>query len=556
MGAVSELALTIKLAPPRLPAGWTEELQSDGSILLRVPNRERAGSAYNGWAVPLFAGAVVFSCCGGLMLGPLWWMPLTLAAATWVGHLAWLVGSGEYLEVTSGCLEVRPSLLGLALPKSSWREAELEVVGPDAGEWDLRVASGTRRRRLCRSTSLDAVLGLASHLQDITGWRVHYGTGLRPIFPQVLDIASASSGTTHWRLLFRQPVLYLGFADALKNQQQRPRMLAALRQLEGEVPLLLKALEHPDGGIRQAALELLTAMEDRAVLPPARALLTDPSLSLRLQAVTTLGMLRDEEAVPLLCDLLRGDTTLLNAAIPALAAIGDRRAVPTLCDLLRSSRSDYVSDTARLACQALGELGDPEALPVLGLILQQGAPAAKGAAAAAMGQIGHASALPALRLAVVDAEPLVRFSAAQALGRLNTPDAVPALASALHDDTPNVRIAATASLGVIGDPAAIEALCRALENQPALVRRDAAVRLGHLAGREGVSPISLRAAVPALERLSAPLSTETAEVKRACREALQRIEDGTGHMKRLPVPAAPGESRLDSLPRPSEPPPG
>jgi HEAT repeat protein len=138
------------------------------------------------------------------------------------------------------------------------------------------------------------------------------------------------------------------------------------------------------------------------------------------------------------------------------------------------------------------------------------------------------------------------------MGRLGSPKAVPTLATVLYDRSVTVRLAAVTSLVSIGDPTAIQELCRTLENSEFLVRREAAVGLGVLAGRDTVLPLQLRGAVPVLQRLCATLSGERVEVRRACRDALQRIEARTGLLKGLPVPAGPGEALPDTLPRPSE----
>ena len=544
--------MAIKLAPPQLPDGWELQLQRNGAVRIQTSSRERAANATIWWMLPLFGVTVPFSSCLGIALGPLWWLLMAVAPIAWIGHLFWVVGYDECLQLTSAGLELQPALFGVSLPRSIWREAEIEVVRPNERHWELRIIQGARYRVLHKTDSLGAVLGLASYLQDATSWPVHYDNGVRPLFPQVLDAASATFGPAHWWLLFQQPELYPGFADTLKDEGRRGRTLGELRRLEAEHPRLLQAVEEEDDDVRIAALELLTELGDRTVLPQARAFLAKSSMKIRRQVVITLGRLRDTEAVPVLCKLLEGDAELLLPAIAALGEIGDKRAVPALCAVLGSKRSESDSDLARSAVRSLGQIGDAEALPALGLALQQGAPVTREAAAAALGQIGDPSALPLLRLALEDREPVVRFSVAVALSKVSHPDSVPALETALQDHSPNVRVAAVASLAAIGDPAAIQALCEALENTEPLVRRDAAQRLGLLARREGVSPIQLRAAVPVLQRLSAPLSTERLEVKRACREALQRIEAGTGHLKRLPVPAAPSDLPSETLPRPSD----
>jgi HEAT repeat protein len=86
--------------------------------------------------------------------------------------------------------------------------------------------------------------------------------------------------------------------------------------------------------------------------------------------------------------------------------------------------------------------------------------------------------VPALIQALGDDWGNVRFAAAEALGKLGDPQAVPALIQALGDSGWDVRRAAAEALGKLGDPQAVPALSvRAHAGEDAA--RDALQTLGH-----------------------------------------------------------------------------
>jgi HEAT repeat protein len=173
------------------------------------------------------------------------------------------------------------------------------------------------------------------------------------------------------------------------------------------------------------------------------------------------------------------------------------------------------------------------------------------AAADSLGQLGDAEAVPALCRSLYDPAGHVAARAAAALGRIRDESAAPALCGVMITGVAATRAEAAGALARIGSDQATQALCRALEDPEGNVRLEAAAGLGGIASSSTHPPIQLRAAVPTLKRLSAPLSTERADIKRACKDALQRIETRTAHIKGLPLPAESAAPSPDTLPRPS-----
>ncbi len=159
----------------------------------------------------------------------------------------------------------------------------------------------------------------------------------------------------------------------------------------------------------------------------------------------------------------------------ALAAAGNRgwpwafeEAVDALED--RSFPRRYVG------AWVLGELGRPEAAPVLASVLAQGGDVAREATRALV-KLG-AGAVPAIQEAFPRLSPAGRRQAVLALGDIRDPRAAPLLVKALSD--PTIRAAAAWALGMLGDPARAADLLPLLSDPDWRVRMEAARALGVL----------------------------------------------------------------------------
>jgi HEAT repeat protein len=228
-----------------------------------------------------------------------------------------------------------------------------------------------------------------------------------------------------------------------------------------------------------------------------------------------------------------------RAAAEALGKIGDPQAIPALLEALK----DRDGDVRRAVADALGIIGDPQAIPALLEALKDENWWVHQAAMEALGEIGDPAvpalmealknkdedmryaavgwalvkigvpAIPALLEALKDENRNVRYVAANALGMIGNRQAIPALIQAIKDK--DVRQAAARALGMSGDPQAIPALMEALKNKDEDMRYAAAVAwaLGKIGDPQ------------ALPALLEALKAEEWQVRAAAARALGKIGD-------------------------------
>ena len=147
----------------------------------------------------------------------------------------------------------------------------------------------------------------------------------------------------------------------------------------------------------------------------------------------------------------------------------------------------------RDAAEALGEIGDPDAVEPLIGVLRDDNPSVRMSAAEALGQIGDVRAVEHLLAALKSPAVEVRKSAAEALGQIGDVRAVEPLIAAMKEASWSVRRAAAEALGRIGDPDATDALTAALEDHDSNVRRAATESLEAIASQ----PLRPRSGIPA-----------------------------------------------------------
>jgi HEAT repeat protein len=258
----------------------------------------------------------------------------------------------------------------------------------------------------------------------------------------------------------------------------------AIEQLgSSAVPALIDALRDDDPRIRQAACTALGKIGDPSAVPALIACLDQRNISeVAANALVQIG----KPAVPALIETLTNpNERVRKAACTALGQIGDPSAVPALITCL-----DYWY-ISQAAANALIQIGKP-AIPALIETLTNPNERVRKAACTALGQIGDPSAVPAL-IACLDKRDISE-AAANALIQIDKP-AVPALIEALTSPSNRARSAACTALGKIGDKTAVPKLITCLKDRDSDVRSSACTALGKIGDLAAISALSVYAEI-------------------------------------------------------------
>lgn len=163
-----------------------------------------------------------------------------------------------------------------------------------------------------------------------------------------------------------------------------------------------------------------------------------------------------------------------------------------LADLLLRFSQDGTKEVQRAAVLTLGKVQDSRAFERLLVLLREGPPTVRAAAARSLaqharGQSAEAKArqrvvVPALRNALKDTAVEVVVEAAEDLGSLGLPDAGPVLANLLEHPSASVRQAAAQALERMADVSLLDGLLQALDDPVVMVRFRLVGALGHAVG--------------------------------------------------------------------------
>ena len=220
-------------------------------------------------------------------------------------------------------------------------------------------------------------------------------------------------------------------------------------------------------GARRAAARLLGWIGEPAALPVLHGALRDPSAVVRAAAAGAAGDLQQRQSIgPLVGAVADREQGVVSAVFDALERIDPgwarteeaRAGVPALCEALRSGPWG-----CRRAAEALGEIGDPGALPAL--LEAANDPDVAGHASytefhvallGALGRFADPRALESLRTFSSGGHAWRRrLASVEALADQVPELAVPALLDAMEPEGDRVREAAAQALGELGHASAI-----------------------------------------------------------------------------------------------------
>ncbi|MGQ9728627.1 MAG: HEAT repeat domain-containing protein [Candidatus Fervidibacter sp.] len=307
-----------------------------------------------------------------------------------------------------------------------------------------------------------------------------------------------------------------GFRKDLRENSDRlirrdmARYVGELRYAKAAADLIDRLQNDADPEVRSACAYALGNIKAKFAIGPLQEVMGNEreEMPVRLAAAVALGQMGNEQGIKFLIDQLKSsDEKIRASAVEALRMIG-KPATRLLVEAAKSK--DPLQRWGAVA--ALGETGDPKAVPILLKALRDEDENVRAVAAASLGKLRYTRAAPQLVNALADKSKRVqahaewalenigeraipaimegakrtaiRLRAFRLLGRLKAREAVPLLIAGLKNPKPEVRTIAAWALGEIGDQRAVSALQRLLGDKDAEVRREAVVALGKLGAKE------------------------------------------------------------------------
>ncbi len=287
--------------------------------------------------------------------------------------------------------------------------------------------------------------------------------------------------------------LLLGFLENREFAEVRDRVLDELSKVGRQksaaaLPAVMRLLEDPDRRIVLAAIRCLGEIGDApAADAVGRFLAPVQEQEARRAAARSLARIATPNVLPLLVGALdEPDPAVLLGVIEGVKVVRARTALPKLKTILAARRDQPA--VVKGILDALGEIGDPEAVPILVEFLAGSHPeadhAARWSAANSLGKLGRPEASGALVALLEDQFTDVRQTAVEALGRIGDAGASEALGRTVRQDKdPVVRELAAQSLGKLGNAATLDVLLPVLDDTEPRVAKAAWTAMLALAGK-------------------------------------------------------------------------
>ena len=240
--------------------------------------------------------------------------------------------------------------------------------------------------------------------------------------------------------------------DTRQKASDAVAVLTTPRPTKPSIEGSLAKLRSSDSFQRLAGAQDLDKARDKAAVAPLLTLLAEErDVDVRRAAVTALGDLGDEIAVPTLIGIAKHDSLQVRQyAVAALATLDDGRAVEPLAQLTRDDEP-----TMRIySLRALAFLRREGSLPPMIDALSDPVPDVRSEAIKGIARLGERRAADRIAERIgKELDPSIRQFECATLGNLGDvgkPEHERALVKALDDQEPGVRSAAVGALAKIG----------------------------------------------------------------------------------------------------------
>ncbi len=352
----------------------------------------------------------------------------------------------------------KPLDLRLTRPRRmSFDEAVWKLEGTDAQQRrkavsDLRGNQDPRLLELAASLIRDKDREVASGAVEILcGFKDGRADDV------ILEAWRAGNGYIHSGYLVSYPrsvqLALRMIADSDANRRWEAAYVLCYAEAPEAKEALRTAIRDTSAAVRGMAVEGLGRLGDTGAVPLLVGALGDPDVSVASSSAESLGELKATDAVEPLLALLAKALEAMESSDPAQARRWQSvvpEAEPPVCKVIR----------------ALGDIGDPRAVPALTALLKHPENHVMDIAADALGTLHATAAVPDLCGLLADPDNEVRISAADALGSIGDPRAGNSLIAALDHTDPSFVGSCRLALAQLKDPRAFRILLGAVTQPP------------------------------------------------------------------------------------------
>jgi len=210
------------------------------------------------------------------------------------------------------------------------------------------------------------------------------------------------------------------------------------------VPYLIKALDSPKGKIRIASIFLLEQIKDPRAIPEFIRIFKDKSREEKERAASALalGRIDAKESSTFLIDGLSEDSdTIKSACAMSLGMLKEEKAVPRLIELTK----DKEKEIGKISLRSLKQIGD-RGIPEIEKLLKEGSMEEKFLSLEILGEIKSEKSIDILRKALKDENKYIAICSAYILSVIGNNEGNEIAKKLVKDTDPKIKVLAVKTL--------------------------------------------------------------------------------------------------------------